>query len=309
MKTVVIDGVTGMIGLAIIDACISHGVDTIYAIIRKNSVNAKRLPKHPSIQIIECNIDSYSELPKLIDKKCDVFYHMAWTVTGRDRNLDIPGQESNIAYTLSALRAAKELGCEKFVGAGSQAEYGILDVDKINPESPVNPIQAYGIAKYAAGKLGAAYAKQLKIDFMWVRIFSIFGENDQSTTMIASSIKKMCNGEHTSFTHGEQRWDYLYSKDAGEAFYAIGLRSTGNKVYCLGSGNARKLKDMIITMRNIIDPNIELGIGEIPYKGDEVMNICADISAIERDTGWKPKTSFEDGIRTIVSKYRKTMGK
>ncbi len=300
LKTIVIDGATGMIGLAIIDACIKHGVETIYAISRENSKNASRLPKHPSIHVVECNADNYDHLPELIREGCDVFYHIAWTVTGGNRNVDIPGQETNIAFTLSALQAAKKLGCEKFVGAGSQAEYGLLDIDRISPDSPINPVQPYGIAKYAAGRLGSELAKQLEIDFLWVRIFSVFGENDKPTTMIASSIKKMMAGERASFTAGEQMWDYLYSADAGEAFYAVGEHATGNKIYCLGSGNSRSLKELIFAMRDIVNPNVELGIGDIPYKGNEVMSICADITRIQADTGWKPSFSFEAGIKRML---------
>lgn len=308
MNRIIISGASGMIGLAIIDACIVHDVETIYAVVRENSHNRSRLPQHPSIHVIECNADSYDRLPELIHEKCDVFYHMAWTVTGGNRNVDILGQETNIAYTLSAVKAANALGCRKFVGAGSQAEYGILDVNKISPNSPINPVQPYGIAKYAAGRLGAELAKQMEIDFIWVRIFSVFGEKDKPTTMISSSIKKMLAGERLSFTAGDQRWDYLYSRDAGEAFYAVGEHATGNKVYCLGSGNARPLKEMIVAMRDIVNAEAELGLGDIPYKDNEVMNICADISEIQRDTGWKPKISFEEGIKMMVLSLGDNLG-
>lgn len=304
MEKVVIDGATGMIGLAIIDACIRHGVKTIYAVARKDSKNLARLPNHNSIHIIECNADSYNTLTEKIFEKCEIYFHAAWTVTGKNRNEDILGQEENIAYTLSAIKTAKDLGCTKFIGAGSQAEYGLLDKEKISPNSPVNPIQPYGIAKYAAGKLGSEYAKQLDIEFIWVRIFSVFGEYDKSTTMISSSISKLLDGQRASFTAGDQRWDYLYSRDAGEAFYYIGERAKGNKVYCLGSGKARLLKDLIIAMRDIVNPKADLGIGDIPYTGKEVMNLCADISQLTLDTGWKPSVSFEEGIKEIIDKRR-----
>lgn len=86
-------------------------------------------------------MDRYYRLPELINENCDVFYHIAWSVTGGKRNEDILGQSKNIQYTLNALDIARKLGCKKFVGAGSQAEYGPLNIEKINENSMEKPIQ------------------------------------------------------------------------------------------------------------------------------------------------------------------------
>ena len=86
-------------------------------------------------------MDRYYRLPELINENCDVFYHIAWSVTEGKRNEDILGQSKNIQYTLNALDIARKLGCKKFVGAGSQAEYGPLNIEKINENSMEKPIQ------------------------------------------------------------------------------------------------------------------------------------------------------------------------
>lgn len=300
MNTVVVTGATSMIGASIIEACLSGGVSKIYGVVRPGSLKLERLPHSDRITILECDICDYRKLAELIDDECDVFYHIAWSATGVKRNDNIPEQVKNIEYTLSALEAAHRLGCRKFIGAGSQAEYGKLDLDKISPSSPVNPTQPYGIAKYAAGRLGAEAAKGYGIDFIWVRIFSVYGKYDLPTTMVSGTIRKLLRGEHTSFTPATQRWEYLNSRDAGRAFYLIGEKTEGSKVYCLGSGDAHPLREFIYTIRDIINPDAELGIGEIPYTDGTVMNLCADISSLTEDTGWKPEVSFNDGIREIV---------
>ncbi|MDC7290267.1 NAD(P)-dependent oxidoreductase [Blautia schinkii] len=300
MKKIIVTGATSMIGVSIIEACLSENISKIYAIVRPNTTKRNRLPENLRITIVECASEEYGRLPELIEDDCDAFYHVAWSVTGSNRNQDIMGQTKNIEYTLDALGAAKKLNCKKFIGTGSQAEYGKLNLDKINETSPVNPVQPYGIAKYAAGKLGAEQAKKLGIDFIWVRIFSVYGRYDKPTTMIASTIQKLLSGEHTSFTAAEQRWDYLYSSDAGRAFYLMGEKSDGNKVYCLGSGQAHPLREYIKVIGNIVNPESTLGIGDIPYSDGTVMNLCADITELRKDTGWYPEISFEDGVKKIM---------
>ena len=99
MKKVIITGATSMVGIAIIEACLEKKIDRIYAIIREKCVNRERIPKDDRIIIIECDIDKYYRLPELINENCDVFYHIAWSVTGSKRNEDILGQSKNIQYT------------------------------------------------------------------------------------------------------------------------------------------------------------------------------------------------------------------
>ena len=301
MKNVIITGATSMIGLSTLESCLAHNVDKVFAVVRPNSKNLNRLPNDKRITVIECDVDEYSKLQSLIEEQCDVFYHFAWSATGAKRNENIEEQINNIKFTIGAVRVAHACGCKKFVGAGSQAEYGRLDIDRIGVNSFINQTQPYGIAKYAAGKLAKEESDSLGIDCVWVRIFSVYGKYDKPSTLVSSTISKMKTENRISFTEGVQKWDYLYSKDAGEAFYAIGDKSNGSKVYCLGSGVAKPLKEYIFIMKELINPKVELGFGDIPYGKYPVMNLCADISELQKDTGWKPKINFADGIKRTLT--------
>ena len=61
-------------------------------------------------------------------------------------------QNNNVKYALQAVKAAKELGCTRFVGAGSQAEYGRVE-GTLTPDTPAFPENGYGIAKLCAGQM------------------------------------------------------------------------------------------------------------------------------------------------------------
>lgn len=300
MKVIVVTGATSMIGSALIRSCLRHDVERVYAVVRPGCIKMKRLPQDERIRVVVCPIDKYDTLPERISEKCDVFYHIAWSLTGAVRNSDLAEQARNTQYTLRAICAAKALGCTKFVGAGSQAEYGKSNAEKIGPDTPVDPVQPYGIVKYAAGKLAMESARRMEISCLWVRIFSVYGIYDKPTSMISTALPRMLKGEKVPFTAGDQIWDYLFSEDAGEAFYLIGEKAEGYKVYCLGSGEGRKLKTFITEMRDAVNPDLELGLGEIPYTDSTVMQLCADIDALHKDTGFLPMTPFPEGIRRTI---------
>lgn len=304
MKKVVLTGATSMIGISLIEECLIHNCKVI-ALCRCNSQNLSRLPESENVQVVNCGLDKLQDLGEAAIGSCDVFYHIAWTDTDKTGRLNPRLQDRNVGYTLDAVELAYRLGCKKFVGIGSQAEYGIHVDSQTGPDSPVMPQIAYGVSKYAAGKLGAIRARQLGIDFFWIRVFSVYGPNDMPGTLVRSTLEKMLCHEHCAFTQGSHQWDYLYSRDAGKALYLIGERAVGSKVYCLGSGQGRPLREYIETMRDIAAPGMELRLGEMPYPAGGCMSICADISSLSRDTGWEPKTDFKDGIALTLQAIRK----
>ncbi|WP_432204658.1 NAD-dependent epimerase/dehydratase family protein [Cetobacterium somerae] len=295
MKKVIISGATSMIGVALIEECIKNNI-YVTALSRKNSPNLIRLPKSKFIDIVECDINNLENLKNLCSKDYDIFYHFAWEGTTKSERNDIFLQDKNITTSITALKMAKELGCHTFVGAGSQAEFGRVDKDKISPETSANPEIAYGIAKYSACKLTQIYAKQLGINHIWGRIFSVYGIWDNEGTMINSTIDKLLKKEKTSFTKAEQIWDYLYSEDAGRAFYLMGLKGKDQSIYCIGSGEGKPLYEYIKIISEKLSNKLELGIGEIGYTENQVMRLCADISSLKEDTGFTPKYNFEEGI-------------
>ena len=298
MKRIVVTGATSMIGVALIEECLRHDIE-IYAVVRSSSGKAGRLPLSEKIHLTDCSLEDLSDLPGRIPGGCDTFYHIAWGNTGEARNKSTELQSRNIFYTLQAVRAAAELGCRRFIGAGSQAEYGPMDVEKISPDSPVNPSTPYGASKLAAGHLAGMLCRELGMECIWPRIFSVYGKYEKETTMVAYGLRKMLAGEPTEFTPAMQRWDYLYSRDAGRAFYLIGEKGKGGSVYCVGSGQARPLKEYIEEMAALTGAG-KPGIGAKPYPPGAVMNLCADIGTLTGDTGFIPEYTFEQGIRETI---------
>lgn len=299
IQTAVVTGPTGAIGIALCEKLLRENV-TVYAVCRPGSSRIKDLPKATAIHVVECDAKELATLPqKMEGVSVDAFFHFAWAHTiGQGRN-DMPAQIENIQSTIDAVRAAKALGCQVFLGAGSQAEYGRVE-GLLKSDTPAFPENGYGMAKLCAGQMSRVEAKALDLDHVWVRILSVYGPHDGPMTMISGTIRKLLAGERPALTAGIQRWDYLYAGDAADAFYLAACHGRNGAVYPLGSGQAMPLKDYIIQMRDAIDPALPLGLGEVPYGPLQVMHLQADISALQADTGFVPKTPFAEGIRRTM---------
>lgn len=300
MKSLIITGATGMIGSAIVEQAVAQGYFCT-CIVRKGTKRRSNIQVSSLVNIVECNIDEYASIKEEIHG--DVFIHLAWEKPfGNERdNVDL--QLKNVNYTLDAVRLAKKCGCSVFIGAGSQAEYGVQAVD-LTPELPVQPESGYGIAKYTAGKLSKMLCQQLGIRFNWLRILSVYGQKDNSYTLISYVINELKNCKSPELTRCEQDWDYLNCKDAARAFLAVAENGIDGKFYPLGSGKGRKLSEYIKDIQKVTNPTIELGFGKKDYYPHQPMHLVADISELTNDTGWKPEIEFADGIKTIVEAYK-----
>lgn len=297
-----ITGPTGAIGVALCRRLLDAGV-IVYAAIRPDSARVKELPKSEGLHVVSCDLKEIAALSERINTPMDAFFHLAWGGTiGEGRN-DTELQLRNVEYTLQAVQAAARLECKVFIGAGSQAEYGRVN-GVLKPNTPCFPETGYGIAKLCAGQMSRLECEKLGMDHIWARILSVYGPYDGPLTMITGTIQTLLHGEKPRLTAGEQLWDYLYTDDAAEALYRMALYGKNGAVYPLGSGQAYPLRSYVETLRDAIDPALALGFGEIPYGPRQVMRLQADISDLQRDTGFEPKVPFTVGIRKTIEWMR-----
>lgn len=308
MEKVILTGGTGMLGLALIQLFIQKKIEVL-VIVRPGSKRRNAIPVSDYVKVIECDLLNLSKVKGQIKDNYDAFFHFAWDGTfGESRN-DMQLQNQNVKAALDAVELAKAAGCTTFLGAGSQAEYGRVDGIKLGPDTPTKPETGYGIGKLCAGQMTRILCQQMGMKHIWVRILSTYGPHDGLHTMVMSGIIKMLNQERPQYTKGEQMWDYLYCEDAARAFYLAAEQGIDGSVYCIGSGQVRPLAEYITVIRDTIDPDIEIGFGEVPYYDKQVMYLCADIENLQRDTGFQPEISFEEGIRRTVQWYKEEMKK
>ena len=295
-KKIIVTGATGSIGCAIVKQAVSRGCD-VTCIVHRGSTRVNNITRDAHVHVVECDLSEYATLE--LEGKYDALIHLAWEKTFGASRDDVDVQTRNIQYTLDACRLAKRCGCKVFIGAGSQAEYGVQSV-ALTPDLAVQPESGYGIAKFAAGKMSLMLCKQLGIRGNWIRVLSVFGAQEGANSLINYTINELKAGRSPKFTKCEQTWDFLYADDAADGFLDVAEKGLDGKVYVIGSGEPRKLYEYINDVRVVVNPQVEVEFGAIDYYPHQPMYLVADITELTKDTGWKPKVKFVDGIKCIV---------
>ncbi len=295
MKRIIITGATSMIGTALIEVAVREGAE-IYAIVRPNTKRIDRLPRLPQIHVI------YGELSGLLDiqnlpEQCDCLYHLAWAGTTRIERDDPRIHERNIRYTLDAVELAKKVGCRRFIGAGSQAEYGPVNMI-IDESTKFDPVTSYGVAKYASYKLSKKRCEQIGIEHIWGRVFSVYGPHDNEGTMLNSAIDSFLAGRTAHFSAATQMWNYLYESDAGEMFYRLGGENCQSGVYLIANHESHVLKEYILTL-------IEMFGSSASYVFDKesatpLPGLHVDMRSSCKQLEYFPSVSFREGIQETI---------
>lgn len=299
MKKIMVSGATSMIGVALIDIAITKGAQ-VYAIVRHGTSRINRLPQSNLVHIVEAGMDSYKEMDVPLTD-CDVFFHFAWAGTNKTERDDPVVQEANIRHTLDAVELAKACGCRKFIGAGSQAEYGPTE-GSIDDSSRFKPVTAYGAAKLSAGILSRKLCERYGITHIWGRIFSVYGRHDNDYTMISYAIDKMLQGETAEFSSGTQSWNYLNERDAGEIFYRLGDAIEETSEYRIANDTSKPLRSYIEEIANLLKADNLCRFSE--NDGSKLYGLETTDDNLFAKIGYRPKISFISGINEVIESKR-----
>ena len=289
---VLITGATGFIGVALCKEMIKNG-NEVTAIIRENSNKKSKLPKE--VKIVELSLDKLNEF----NGNYDLMYHLAWNgSSGNDRN-DFDMQYSNIKYTIEAIKLAKRCTCKKFIGAGSQAEYGVVHGEAKEDETICKPFMMYGAAKLAAYHMGKIVAEQEEISFVWPRIYSVYGPGENEGTLISYLVKTLQEGNVPELSPCENMWNFMYIDDCTRALRMLGENKEAEGIYNVASSDTRLLKEFVIEVRDIINKDVSINFGAKKTNEKTTFWLEPDTDKI-RKLGLNVKVKFNDGIKRKI---------
>ena len=302
MKAIV-TGATGFIGLALCRELLQNGYE-VTAVIRPDTEKKDKLldlqkendASGRSLQILEIPLNNINSLHTEHHIWADYFFHLAWNGSAGSAREDFEIQHTNIAYTADAVRTAKACGCAKVIGAGSQAEYGVVHGTAVEERTVPAPFMMYGAAKLAAYQLGAILAKQLQIELVWPRIYSVYGVGENQGTLVNYVLDTLKKGEVPVLSPCENMWNFLYITDCVRALRRLAECEGVQGICHVASRDTRLLKAFVTEMRDIVAPGTELGFGARQADPERTFWLQPDVGKLDQ-IGFAAVVSFADGVR------------
>ncbi len=299
-KYILITGITGFLGSHIAENLFNNY--SVIGLKRKNS-NIWRCKEFED-KVIWIDIDGEKNyVNELNNYLIDTIIHGAWVGVQSNERDDWSLQAKNIHLLIELLKIVQTRHIRRFIFLGSQAEYGNIN-GVVTEDQHCESLNAYGSVKLACLEILKTFSKNNNISWIWLRIFSLFGEKEDINWLIPSLINKIKTESEMDFTFGEQKYTYLYVKDFALIVDKILTLEIQSGIYNVSSDIALSIRSLVEEIRDRINPNFKLNFGALEYRKNQSMHIEGSIEKIKVQIGEFEFTNFNIALNNTIEYYK-----
>ena len=315
-KNILVTGGLGFIGSNLARKLLKLGskltlVDNLFAQYGGNLFNIHDI--HDQVSVVLCDVRDSEAMTRVLKGK-DYLFNLAGQTSHLDSMLDPQTDlEINAAAQLAILESCRKVNPKiKIVFASTRQLYGIPDYLPVDEGHPIRPVDVNGINKLAGEWYHLLYNKVYGIRACALRLTNTYGPGmrvkDARQTFLGIWVRSLIEGAPIKvFGDGLQLRDFNYVDDCVSALLFAGAsEATNGKVYNLGSKEVLGLKSVAEKMINIYQEGYYEIIPFPPErKAIDIGDYYSDFSLIQKELGWTPKVSMDEGLAQTLNYYKK----
>jgi UDP-glucose 4-epimerase len=294
---VLITGGGGFIGSHLADRLLAEGSEVLVV---DNFATGRRdnLEERDGLRIVDATIEEPAALEGAFSELGpDFVVHAA--ASYKDPDSWAEDTRTNALGTVNVVKATQAGGVERLLYFQTALCYGTTPIEQpVTLEHPIRPDSSYAISKTA----GEQYIELSGLDFVSFRLANAYGPRNISGPL-PTFFQRLTEGKPVFVM--DTRRDFIYVDDLIDVVMQAVLDGKGHGHYHVSSGSDYAIKELLDATLAAL-PEVELdGDVEVRAKGeDDAYTILLDPSRIQRDFGWSPTTSLEEGVARAIEYYR-----
>ncbi len=299
MKKALVTGGCGFIGSHLVENLITRGfeVNVLDNMSTGRKSNLDHLAESKRITIFEGELQDKKIVEDSI-KDCEFVFHLAALADIVPSIVNPLGYFStNVSGTVNLLEVARNIKLKKLVYAASSSCYGIPDIYPTPETSEINPQYPYAFTKWVAEQAVMHWGKVYDLPVISLRLFNVFGTRSRTSGAYGAVFgvflaQKLAGKPMTIVGDGSQTRDFTYVSDVANAFITAAQSDVVNEIFNVGSKNSYSI--------NYLTSLLSGDVIYLPKRPGEPDCTFADTKKIESRLDWKPKISFEQGVREML---------
>jgi UDP-glucose 4-epimerase len=289
----VVTGGAGFIGSHVVEALLVRG-DEVTVVDDLSRGKCENVPE--GARLVQADVRK--GLQAIFDEaRPEVCFHLAAQVDVRV-SVEQPAHDAdvNVLGTVAVLEAARRHRAQVVFASTGGAIYG--ECNGPAPEDAERrPVAPYGVAKLAGEEYLAAYNRLYGTGHVSVRYGNVYGPRQDphgEAGVVAIFLGRLAAGEAPRiFGDGTQTRDYVYAGDVAHATLSAVRREGG--VFNVGTGAETSVVELYELCRRVAGSSLEAE--PAPARLGELQRSVLDAGKAERELGWRPEVSLEDGLR------------
>ncbi len=220
--------------------------------------------------------------------------------------------DSNVRGFLNILEACRRFPIEHLVFASSSSVYGGNTKQPFSEEDNVDhPVSLYAATKKANELMAHAYAHLFDVPATGLRYFTVYGPWGRPDMAPIKFARAIAAGEPIAvYNEGKMIRDFTYIDDVVEGTLLVLDQPPTNDppygIYNIGNNAPVPLLDFIAALEEAIGRKAKMDLQ--PMQPGDVVSTMADVSALERAVGYRPRTVLRDGVRQFIEWFREYYG-
>jgi len=296
MPKVLLTGATGFIGRACLGPLVERGFDVHAVASRAPRDCDPRATWHVEDLLAPAGPERIVEAVRPSH-----VLHFAWyAVPGK--YWTAPENTEWMRATAGLASAFARAGGERFVGAGTCAEYDWSGGHCDEWKTPLEPATPYGRAKHAA-HLSVETAARDRFSSAWGRIFFLYGPHEDPSRLVPGVIRSLLDGREALCTAGTQVRDFMHVQDVADAFVAL-LAGGVTGAVNIASGRPVRLADVVNAIAAQLNAAPLVRLGARPIPAGEPPSITAATSRLRDEVGWSGARDLARGLAETIEWWR-----
>jgi UDP-glucuronate 4-epimerase len=315
---ILVTGVAGFIGAALAHRLLDRGDEVIgidnlnsYYDVRLKEARLALLAPKAGFRFTRLDLADREGIKRLFEtERPDKVVNLA-AQAGVRYSLENPHAyvDANVTGFLNILEGCRHFPVKHLVYASSSSVYGANTEMPFSTKQNVDrPVSMYAATKKANELMAHAYCHLFQIPMTGLRFFTVYGPWGRPDMALFSFTQKILTGQPIEvFNFGKHRRDFTYIDDIVEGVVRVIDRiprgeSVPYRLYNIGNHKPELLSDFIDVLEMALGKKAERKL--VPMKPGDVPDTFADVSDLERDTGFRPNTSIQVGVSRFIEWYR-----